>query len=66
MTELAAQKAAILKAISEAEQVRAGDRSITNRSIADLKEALRLVESQEQAANSRRRSVRFSVATFGE
>ena len=66
MSDLATQKAAILQAISEAEQLRHGDRSVTNRSIADLKEALRLVEAQEQAIASRRRAVRFSVATFNE
>ena len=66
MSDLATQKAAILRAISEAEQLRYGDRSVTNRSIADLKEALRLVEAQEQAIANQRRPVRFSVATFNE
>lgn len=60
LEELQAQKAALIKALSSAKAVRHGDKSVENRDIADIREALRAINEEIVAAGGgkRRRQIR--------
>ena len=59
--ELQAQKAALIKALSSAKAVRHGDKSVENRDIKDIREAIRAINEQigEAGGSKRRRQIRI-------
>jgi hypothetical protein len=59
--ELEAQKAVLMKQLSSAKSVRHGDKSVENRDIADIREALRAINSEltRMTGAKRRRQIRI-------
>ena len=65
LQELESQKASLLKQLSGAKSVRHGDKSVENRDIAEIREALRVIEGEinRQAGSPRRRQIRIYTKT---
>ena len=65
LSELQAQRESLLKQLSGAKSVRHGDKSVENREVADIREAIRTIDEEinRQAGGKRRRQIRIYTKT---
>lgn len=61
LDELLEQKADLIRALSSAKSVRHGDKSVENRAIDELREAIRAINTEinRQGGSTRRRQIRI-------
>lgn len=63
LEELELQRKALVKALSSAKAVRHGDKSVENRSIDEIREALRAIDEQISASGGKKRRRQIRIYT---